>query len=232
MKFIIIGLGNYGKQLAEDLTNLGHEIIGVDNNSNNIDKIKDKIAVSYILDATDEQAVSALPVRTVDAVIVAIGEDFGVSIKIVSLLKKFKAGQIYARAIDNVHKAILEAFNVDKILCPEEDSARDFALNIGYKINVDSMEIGKDIFLLKIKVPDFISGKSLSALQNINKYNLKIVALFHSVVEKNFIGLLHNALTAVEDKDFLNEVLIEGDVVVCIGKQSDLVKLLKDIEPN
>lgn len=30
MKYIIIGLGNYGGVLAEELSVLGHEVIGVD----------------------------------------------------------------------------------------------------------------------------------------------------------------------------------------------------------
>ena len=30
MKYIIIGLGNYGRVLAEELSALGHEIIGAD----------------------------------------------------------------------------------------------------------------------------------------------------------------------------------------------------------
>ena len=30
MKYIVIGLGNYGGKLAEELTVLGHEVIGVD----------------------------------------------------------------------------------------------------------------------------------------------------------------------------------------------------------
>ena len=32
MKYIIIGLGNYGGGLAEELMAIGHEVIGVDQN--------------------------------------------------------------------------------------------------------------------------------------------------------------------------------------------------------
>ena len=41
MKYIIIGLGNYGGVLAEELSVLGHEVIGVDTNEHRVD------AVSY-----------------------------------------------------------------------------------------------------------------------------------------------------------------------------------------
>ena len=79
MKYIIIGLGNYGGVLAEELSVLGHEVIGVDTNEHRVDVLKDKIATSFIIDATDEQSLSVLPLKDVDVVIVAIGENFGAS---------------------------------------------------------------------------------------------------------------------------------------------------------
>lgn len=49
MKYIIIGLGNYGGVLAEELSVLGHEVIGVDTNEHRVDVLKDKIATSFII---------------------------------------------------------------------------------------------------------------------------------------------------------------------------------------
>ena len=115
MKYIIIGLGNYGRVLAEELSALGHEIIGADISESRVDSIKDKVATAFVIDATDEQALSVLPLNSVDIVIVAIGENFGASVRVVALLKQKKVAHIYARAIDMVHKAVLEAFSLEKI---------------------------------------------------------------------------------------------------------------------
>ena len=106
MKYIIIGLGNYGHMLAEELSVLGHEVIGADVSASRVDSIKEKIATAFVLDATDEQALAALPLSGVDVVIVAIGENFGASIRVVALLKQQKVAHIYARAIDNVHRSV------------------------------------------------------------------------------------------------------------------------------
>ena len=54
MKYIIIGLGNYGHVLAEELSALGHEIIGADISESRVDSIKDKVATAFVIDATDE----------------------------------------------------------------------------------------------------------------------------------------------------------------------------------
>ena len=124
MKYLIIGLGHYGATLATELAAMGHEVVGVDGNGLHVDSVKDRMATSFVLDATDEMALSVLPLKSVDAVIVAIGDNFGASVRIVSLLKKLKVKRIYARAVDEVHKAVLEAFSIDRVLTPEQDAAR------------------------------------------------------------------------------------------------------------
>ena len=86
MRYLIIGLGIYGSNLARDLTDMGHEVIGADRSGVIVDTIKDYISTAYVIDSTDETALAALPLNVVDLVIVAIGENFGASIKTVALL--------------------------------------------------------------------------------------------------------------------------------------------------
>lgn len=47
MKYIIIGLGNYGHVLAEELSALGHEVIGADVSVGRVDSLKEKIATAF-----------------------------------------------------------------------------------------------------------------------------------------------------------------------------------------
>ena len=61
MKYIIIGLGNYGHVLAEELSALGHEVIGADISPARVDSLKDKIATAFVINATDEHALAILP---------------------------------------------------------------------------------------------------------------------------------------------------------------------------
>ena len=118
MRYLIIGLGIYGSNLARDLTDMGHEVIGADNKKSNVDAIKDYISTVYLLDATDEAELALLPIKNVDLAIVAIGENFGASIRTVALLKKLNVKHIYARAVDTLHESILEGLDIDRILTP------------------------------------------------------------------------------------------------------------------
>lgn len=104
--------------LAEELSALGHEVIGADVSVGRVDSLKEKIATAFVIDATDEQALSVLPLNSVDVVIVAIGENFGASIRVVALLKQKKVQHIYARAIDAVHRSVLGLLSWNAFLLP------------------------------------------------------------------------------------------------------------------
>ena len=63
MKFIVIGLGYYGKSVAVRLTEAGHEVICVDNRMSNIESIKDNVSAAFAFDASDMNALSSIPVK-------------------------------------------------------------------------------------------------------------------------------------------------------------------------
>lgn len=73
MKYLIIGLGNVGRTLAEQLTDMGHDVIGVDTNEYRIDAVKDRISIAYIMDATQPESLAELPIDEIDTAIVAVG---------------------------------------------------------------------------------------------------------------------------------------------------------------
>lgn len=127
MKYLVIGLGNFGKTLARELTDRGHDVIGVDNNENRVEEVKDRISVAYILDATERTALQALPIDEIDCAVVAIGQSMDYSLRAVAALKELAVKKIYARALDRTHKSILDAMNIQKIFIPESYAARIFA---------------------------------------------------------------------------------------------------------
>lgn len=123
MKCLVIGLGNFGNTLACRLTDMGHDVIGVDNNEHRIEDIQEKIAVSYILDATEKAALKSLPLDEIDFAVVAIGQSMDTSLRAVVSLKELKVENIYARALDLTHKSILETMSIQKIFIPESFAA-------------------------------------------------------------------------------------------------------------
>lgn len=127
MKCLIIGLGCFGKTLAEALTDKGHDVIGVDSDEHRVEEVKDRISVAYIMDATERVALKELPLDEIDCAIVAIGQSMDHSLRAVAALKELSVNKIYARALDQTHLSILRAMSIQKIFIPESYAARIFA---------------------------------------------------------------------------------------------------------
>lgn len=123
MKYLVIGLGNFGATLACRLTDMGHDVIGVDSDEHRIEELKERIAISYIMDATDKFALKSLPMDEIDCAIVAIGQSMEAALRTVAALKELKVANVYARALDLTHHSILKAMGIQKIFIPESYAA-------------------------------------------------------------------------------------------------------------
>lgn len=127
MKYLVLGLGNFGSTLACKLTDMGHDVIGVDCNEHHVEEVKDRISVAYIMDATDKVALRSLPLDDIDYAVVAIGQSMDYSLRTVAALKELQVAHIYARAIDLTHRSILHAMNIQEVFIPESFAAKIIA---------------------------------------------------------------------------------------------------------
>lgn len=87
MKYIIVGLGNFGSSLATKLTSQGHEVIGIDIDMDKVERYKESISHTICIDSTSENAVSGLPIAQTDVVLITIGEDQGQNVMVTALFK-------------------------------------------------------------------------------------------------------------------------------------------------
>lgn len=217
MRFLIIGLGIYGSNLATDLAELGHEVIGADTRGSIVEGIKDFISTAYIIDSTDETSLSVLPLRNVDVVIVAIGENFGASIKTVAILKKLKVKTIYARAIDQLHESILQGIGVTRILTPEQRAASDLVNEMALGPQVDALKVDADNYVMKFQAPTFLYGLFYSDLDMEQRYGVRLVAATRAETGRNVIGMPHCRSRLIQRSDYESVTVTEGDVLTCFG---------------
>lgn len=227
MRFLIIGLGVYGYNLATDLTAIGHEVIGADIKPSLVESIKDNISTAYIVDSTDEVALSVLPLKNVDIVIVAIGENFGASIKTVALLKKLHVPHIYARAMDELHYSILEGFNIDRILTPEQRAANDLVNELALGTRTESMQVNDDSYILKFSIPEYFIGMKISDVDFRKDYSLRLIAISRPVASRNLLGISHTELRPLPADD--QNKFQSGDQIVCYGTRKALQDLFRNL---
>lgn len=232
MRYLIIGLGIYGSNLAIDLTNMGHEVIGADKNPALVESIKDFISTAYIIDSTDEVSLGVLPLKNVDLVIVTIGENFGASIRTVAILKKLGVEHIYARAIDELHESILQSFSLDRIITPEQRAAADLVSEMTLGFDSETMRLDGDMMVVKFSAPNFMNGLKYSELDLEKNYSLKLVAAMRRSRSRNIIGVEHYTYTLIPNPDTSDDRVQDGDRITCFGAKSAFRSLFKRYSQN
>lgn len=229
MKFIIIGLGNFGTSLAEMLTQQGHEVIGVDNDIETIEGIKDKITQAICMDCRQQSSVKNLPLKDADIVIVTIGEDEGANLLTTALMKKMNVARLISRSVSPIHETILEAMGITEIVRPEEEAAGRWARKLTTAGIVDSYELTEQYGIIKAKVPARFAGKTIFEIGFNKIYNVIVLAIMKDTREKNILGILRKeSKLKIEGIATADTVLNEGDIMVLYGHNDDIKKLLKE----
>ncbi len=221
MKFIIIGLGNFGASLAQKLTEHGNEVIGVDHKMAKVDAYKEKITHTICMDSTDELTVSGLPFKDTDIVIVTIGEDQGANVMTTALLKNLAVKRLISRAINPLHEKVLHALGVDEIVHPEEETAERWAKKLCLKNVVDSFELNADYSIIEASVPSDYIGKTILEVMFRDKFNLLVLTIIKKVEVKSILGKtkIERRIQGVASADTLLE---PHDTIVLYGSNKDL----------
>jgi trk system potassium uptake protein TrkA len=223
MKYIIVGLGNFGASLAEKLTALGNEVIGIDNRMNKVDLYKERISHTICLDSTDEFTVSGLPLKETDVVIIAIGEDQGANVMTTALFKNLQVKRIISRAINPLHEKVLIAIGVDEIVHPEEETAERWAKKLCLTNVVDSFELSDDFSIIEINIPKKYIGKTIREIQLRRNYNILALTTIKKTEIKSVVGKTRNE-EKVQGVASPDTILEENDILVIYGANKDLRK--------
>jgi len=225
MKYIIVGLGNYGGYLAARLTDMGHEVIGVDSREDKVLHVKDFITHAITMDATDAQAVKALPSKDVDVVIVAIGEDFGASMMVTAIFKQLKVKRLISRSINKVHETVIKAIGVDEIIHPEEESAERMAKRLQMRGVLDSLDVSEDYNIIEVVTPERYVGLTIAETQVRQNYNINILTLIKIKEKPNIFGI-KSKIKEVSGVVAPDTRIEEGDILLLFGHIKDIQAIL------
>jgi trk system potassium uptake protein len=227
MKFIVFGLGNYGAALAQKLVFLGHEVIGVDIRLELVEKLKNELTHTVALDAGSPEAVNSLPMRDIDVVVNAIGENEGSNIMLTALLRQLMVKRIICRVISPLQKTVLESMGIIEFVYPEADSAERMAYRLDLKGVHDSYKVNERYQLMEIIIPEKYIDHRIGEIPFAEKYNILPITIIRSVEEKNLLG------TSVRVKHVLgllssDSLLRRGDRILLFGDSENLEDFIEE----
>ena len=225
MKYIVIGLGSLGREIANNQTKIGNEVIGVDINMHRVENIKNNIAGAICLDSTDEDSLKLLPIKEVDAIFVTYGKNFGISVQTVALLKSFGASRLIVRSISPIHETVIRSIGVAEIMTPEKDfSSMYVAQTILGDRCLQWDRITDTHHLFKIKTPGVLVNQSIETIDVEENFNIRLVAIERLTEVKNMLGMVQKQYMVIQR--LTNDLVIEQeDILVIFGRIEGLKKL-------
>ncbi len=213
-QFAVIGLGRFGTAMAETLTSLGHDVIGVDRDETIVQSLADVIAHPLQLDATDERALRAAGIAEVDVAVVSIGDDIEASVLIVMQLREIGIEHVVAKAVTPLHSRILEKVGASRVIFPEREMAIRIAHSLVLPSALDYVELSHDFSIIEIPAPPAFVGRSLKQLELRPKLGVTLIAIKRVSSES---GRVETNISPMAD-----EVIRGGDVLALLGSNDRL----------
>ncbi|RHJ83193.1 TrkA family potassium uptake protein [Parabacteroides sp. AM08-6] len=225
MKYLVIGLGNLGRAIAESLTQIGNEVIGVDVNPHKIEAVKHTISGAICLDTTDKEALNTLPLNEMDAIFVTFGKDFGTSIQTVAFLKNLDVNKIIVRGISPIHEAVIRSIGVTEIITPEDDFAGMYASqSLLGELFKQWYKVTETHHLYKIKAPATFVGQTLKTINLEENFGIRLAGIERAKVERNLIGIKQKQYSVISS--ITGDITIEeDDLLILFGEMEVLHKL-------
>ena len=211
--YAVLGLGKFGYHVAQGLVESGESVILCDNVESNFADLRDKVEQIYVLDCTDKTALKEAGVSELDIVVVSIGENIEASILTVMALKELGNKRVIAKAISSTHGAILERLGVDEVIYAEKQAAKRLLSELT-EFHAENIEISANMRVCKAIVTNYFVKKSVGTIRE--EYNVKIVACKR----------VDTWMLDIES----SLVLQRGDVVLFLGENKDIEKIMQNIE--
>ena len=208
---LVIGMGQFGRNLAAKMMERGNEVMIVDENASLVEELAHQFTDAQIGDCTNVEVLRSLGVSNFDICFVAIGENFQSSLEITSLLKDLGAKYVVSKANRDIQMKFLLRNGADEVVYPERDIAEKTAIRFSANHVLDYVGLPGGLGMYEIRVPDAWVGKTIGGIDIRRRFGVSILAIRHGSDMKINLGA---------DYEFRAE-----DHMHIVGKESDINRL-------
>lgn len=206
----VLGLGRFGRSVARELTELGHDVLAIDASPKIVQEISDEVTHAVRADITDIEALQELGIGEFDTAIVASSGDLEVSILATVSVKRLGVRRIVAKAANELHGSILEQVGATRVVYPEHETGRRVAHSLAAPGVRDYLDVSPGYGIARVAVPEGLVGKSLGEIDP-RQYRVSVVAIARA-----------GTVTLNPGR---GEVLRAGDDLIVAGLDEDLERL-------
>ena len=177
---LLIGVGRFGRHIAVQLSQLGHQVMAVDTNEERINEVLPLVTNAQIGDVTNEEFLRSLGIGNFDVCIVTISGSFQNSLETTSLLKELGAKCVVSRAERDVQEKFLLRNGADYVVYPEKQMAKWTAIRYTGDHIFDYMEIDDQHAIFEVEVPEAWIGKSVGEVDIRKRFGISILGIRQS----------------------------------------------------
>jgi trk system potassium uptake protein TrkA len=203
-QFAVLGLGRFGEALAITLSELGCNVVVVDNNEEKIQNIANFVTYAVQADVTDINALKSIGLKNVDAVVVSITSDINSSIMGIVNAQELGIREIYGKANTEQHEKVLLKLGVKKVFSPERDMGERVAHNLFSGDFIDILELDTKHSIVEVETLHLWEGKTLEQLNLREKYGLNVIAI--------------RSLDVLNASPLAGDIIQPGDKLIVMGE--------------
>ena len=193
---LLIGAGHFGRHIAMQLSQLGHQVMAVDTDEERINDVLPFVTKAQIGDSTNAEFLRALGIGNFDVCFVTISGNFQNSLETTSLLKELGAKLVVSRAERDVQEKFLLRNGADEVIYPEKQVANWAAIRYTADHIRDYIEVDEGHAIFEVEVPEGWIGKTVGELDIRRKYSINIMA----TKENGKINMAVSPETVLTDK--------------------------------
>ena len=203
----VLGLGKYGRSLAESLYRLGAEVLVADIDEDMVREFGAKATQAVVADLTNEEEVLALGLKDMDVVVSAMGSNMAASIMCVAVAKEQGVPLVVAKAPTARAASILKKIGADRVIDPEAESGKRSARVLTSSSVLDFFEIDESLDIVELALQPEWVGQTLVRLELRTKYGINVIAMkknggkWKYVDPKRELTQDMHLLAAVENRD-------------------------------
>ena len=175
--FAVIGLGQFGIAVVEELVANGADVIAIDAEEEAVKKISSLLPTVAVANSTDEEALKELGIKEVDAAIVAFGSHIEASILTTVILKELGVKSIIVRVDDAYYMPIMKKLGATEVIMPQKAAGIALANRLGNEDFKDFYKINDKFSVVSIVVNTAYVPEQLKDLSSKDKYGVNIVLI-------------------------------------------------------
>ena len=200
-RFIVLGLGHFGFNVAKKLFENGKEVIAIDIDRNVVQSIKEFATQAIVADASDKDVLESVGAKDADVAVISLGDRLDTNILATFYLKEMGVTEIVAKVLTEDHAKVLKTIGATDVIFPDRDMAIRLAERLSNPNVLDQIEFMEGYSVVEIEAPPIFYGITLEEAKIRNKYELTVV-----LIKRGSDQVL--IAPKAEDKIEMNDVLV------------------------